>query len=264
MIKRKTITLLIPCKNEEAALYSMLKKVPNCVDEVIVIDNGSTDNTASIARKMGAKVYKEIKNVNGIGYGFAHQTGLKKATGQIIVALDGDDTYPIEKIEAVVEYMLKTGMDFVSCNRFPLTNREAISRTRQLGVNILNIEVALLYGYPIRDILSGMWALKKKVVPLIEAKDGGWNYSPEIKLSAISNPKINFSEFHIEHDIRINGFSKQQIWKTGFEHLYYIFSRRFQFGNEVTKQQVKYLLKPVLSLANFLAVPIILNLLRSK
>ncbi len=239
MILDKTISLIIPCKNEEAALYSMLREVPKYVDEVLVIDNGSTDNTPIVAENYGAKLIREERNVEGVGYGYAHQSGMKFATGDIIVAMDGDGTYPLEMIQDVVLYMIKSQSDFVSCARFPLDNPGAISATRQFGVHILNMTVALLYGYHIKDILSGMWVLTRVCARKLNVSNGEWNFSPEIKLSAICNPDIFFSEFHISHDIRLNGLSKQNIWKTGLNHLLYIVQRRFTTDKISTKMHLQ-------------------------
>lgn len=236
MLSKKKISLIIPCKNEEAAIYSMLNKVPSYIDEVIVIDNNSSDNTTTVAKKQGAKVIIEKRNVDGIGYGYAHQTGMKHATGDIIIAMDGDDTYPIQAIKKIVVYMEKSKSDFVSCSRFPLSTQTAISPIRQLGITILNLEVGLLYGFPIRDILSGMWAMTKETAKKLDVKSGGWDFSPEIKLEAIATPNIHFSEYHIYHAERLNGMSKQQIWKTGFDHLMYILKRRFFDGLDSKKQ----------------------------
>src|SRR5690606_11546985 len=105
MILNNKISIVIPCKNEEAALYSMLLKLPSYIDEVVVVDNNSEDNTAKVAKAFGAKVYTEKRTDNGVGYGFAHQTGMRKATGDIIIALDGDDTYPLKHIKHIVAYM---------------------------------------------------------------------------------------------------------------------------------------------------------------
>jgi len=241
MLNNKTISVIIPCKNEEAALYSMLSKMPSYVDEVIVVDNNSTDNTSFIAKTLGAKVILEKRHIDGVGYGFAHQSGIKKATGDILIALDGDDTYPIEKIKDIVNYMDKSGADFVSCSRFPLSNSKAISPTRRLGIKILNLQVSLLYGYKIRDILSGMWAVKRETARKMELKNGEWNFSPEIKLAALTNPNINFSEFHISHDVRLNGLSKQNIWKTGTNHLLYIINRRLTTDSSLKPKTLKKL-----------------------
>lgn len=245
MIYGKTISIIIPCKNEEAALYSMLKSVPDYIDEVIVVDNGSTDNTTTVAKDAGAIVIREKRHINGVGYGYAHQKGLKKATGDIIVALDGDETYPMEAIKEVVRYMERSKSDFVSCARFPLADPHAISTIRQFGVQILNTQVSFLYGYQIKDILSGMWAMKREIIPLLNATNGEWNFSPEIKLAALTHPKIHFSEYHIAHKVRVNGFSKQNIWKTGFNHLRYILHRRLIVDKVSSKQQVGYIMNSV-------------------
>src|SRR5471030_3034324 len=95
MLKGKTITLAIPCKNEEVALEALLKGVPNFVDEVMVIDNNSTDATRKIARKYGAKVLTEKRQVRGIGYGFSHQKAIKEASSDYLITMDGDNTYPL-------------------------------------------------------------------------------------------------------------------------------------------------------------------------
>src|SRR3990167_9502756 len=111
MLFSKNISLIIPCRNEEAALYSLLNKVPSYVDEVIVVDNNSTDNTVKIAQSNGAKVYTEKKHIDGVGYGFAHQKGIRMAKGDYVVAMDGDDTYPVDKIQEIVTYMERNSLD---------------------------------------------------------------------------------------------------------------------------------------------------------
>lgn len=232
MVNNKSISLIIPCRNEQAALYAMLQKLPTYIDEVIVVDNNSTDNTRLTAESFKkVTVFTEKRQENGIGYGFAHQTGMKHATGDYIFCMDGDNTYPIVKVEEIIDYMEQTGADFVSCSRLPLSNYQAIPALRRLGIHILNMEVNLLYNYPMQDILTGMWAMKKKCTKLLDVTSGGWNYSPEIKLAAIIEPKVNFSEYHISHAPRFNGVSKLQIWQTGFDHLYFIAKKRFSSLN---------------------------------
>lgn len=235
MLYQKKISLIIPCKNEQASLYQLLQKVPGFIDEVIVVDNNSNDNTLRVAKKWGAKVIKETKQIGGIGYGFAHQTGLRQATGDYLIFLDGDNTYPVETISDIVRYLKFNDLDFVSCSRLPLSNKEAITVTRKLGINILNLWIMLLYGYYFRDILSGMWVMNKKAARLLEVKSGGWNYSAEVKLAAILNSQIRFSEYHIPYYLRVNGQSKLNDFKTGFEYLSFIFTYR------LANNPVKYL-----------------------
>jgi glycosyltransferase involved in cell wall biosynthesis len=227
MLHDKKISLIIPCRNEEAALHSMLQKIPSYIDEVIVIDNNSSDNTAVVAKQNGVRVVHEARQVDGVGYGFAHQTGMQYTDGDYVVAMDGDDTYPLETIKDLILYMEESQSDFVSCARLPLSNLQAISPIRLLGIRILNLEISLLYGYPIKDVLTGMWAMKKSCKEKLTVQNGGWNFSPEIKLAAIMHPEVHFSEYHIQHAHRLNGVSKLSIWKTGFDHLFYILTERF-------------------------------------
>lgn len=234
MLFGKSITLIIPCKNEEGSIGKLLQRVPKFVDEVIVMDNNSTDNTAEIARKRGAVVISEKRHDQlGIGYGFAHQKGIKAATGDYLITLDGDGTYPLHQIKEVLTFMHKQQLDFVSCSRFPLVNSEAISTMRKIGVWILNTQVRLLYQFRMHDILSGMWAMNRKASRKLKLHEGGWDLSPEIKLAALQHPVLNFAEYHIDHDHRSNGASKQQLWQTGFNHFKYIFRRRLTTDNPV-------------------------------
>jgi len=71
-----------------------LSKVPKFVDEVIVISNNSTDDTVEEANKLGVRVLEDNRAIKGIGYGFAHITGINAASSDIIVGADGDGTYP--------------------------------------------------------------------------------------------------------------------------------------------------------------------------
>lgn len=228
MIRGKTITIVIPCKNEANIIGRCLDRIPRSIDEVIVVDNNSTDATASVAKRHGARVVKEKRTVDGIGYGFAHQTGIQKATGDYVVAMDGDDTYPVSCIPAILRYMDRNHIDIVSCNRLPLTNPRAISKTRQIGIHLLNFLVFILYGHRVKDILSGMWVGKREALQELHMTSGDWNFSPEIKLSALIHPSIVFDEYHINHFSRAKEPSKQQIWKTGIHHSLFIMKKRLE------------------------------------
>ena len=84
MYKNRRITVVIPCLNEEAGIAEVLQEVPSFVDEIIVVDNGSTDSTAQIARGMGAHVVSELHR----GYGRAYKSGFARATGDIMAVIN--------------------------------------------------------------------------------------------------------------------------------------------------------------------------------
>ena len=94
MYKDQRITVIIPCLNEEQGIEQILRRMPPYVDEVIVVDNGSTDRTASVASSLGATVIREHVR----GYGRSYKKGFAHATGDLIVTLDGDHSYPVDGI----------------------------------------------------------------------------------------------------------------------------------------------------------------------
>src|SRR3982750_3817411 len=119
MYKNKRITVCFPCRNEANHLKEVVAKVPDFVDEIIIISNKSTDDTVRVAKKMGLKAHEDNRTLGGIGYGYAHMTGIKEATGDIIVGADGDATYPIEDLATIIDRLLTEELDFISCNRYP-------------------------------------------------------------------------------------------------------------------------------------------------
>ena len=102
MHKGHTISVVIPCYNEEDGIGVTLADMPDVVDEVMVVDNNCTDRTAEIATAMGAKVVCEPKP----GYGAAYKAGFLAATGDIIVTMDGDATYPRAFIPVLLDVLI--------------------------------------------------------------------------------------------------------------------------------------------------------------
>jgi glycosyltransferase involved in cell wall biosynthesis len=235
MYRDKRISLCLPCRNEAGHLSEVIARVPKIVDEIIVISNKSSDDTVKTAKKLKTIALEDNRTIDGIGYGFAHMTGIENATGDIIVGADGDATYPIEDIQKVVDKLLDEKYDFISCNRYPLQPGTHIPFMLRLGVNTLNWEVRLLYGVKIQDILSGMWVFNKQAKRHLDLTMGEWNLSPQIKLNAALSKKIRFTEYSIAQHQRM-GESHQAHFKTGFAHLRWIFLNRFLSGQRLAKQ----------------------------
>jgi hypothetical protein len=165
-------------------------------------------------------------------------TGIKNSTGDIIIGADGDASYPIEDLGKIIDYFLDKKIDFLSCNRYPLQKGTKIPFKLRFGVWILNLEVQILYGIKINDILSGMWVIKKGVKNKLGITMGDWNLSPQIKLNAATNPEIKFSEYSISQHQRM-GESHQSHFKTGMSHLAWIFKNRWAPAKSLTKEADK-------------------------
>ena len=116
MIKNNTLSIVIPCYNEQHGIAMLLKRVPPEVDEVLVVDNNSTDGSGDIAREHGARVVIEPRR----GYGRAYKTGLAHARGDIIGTMDGDGSYCAEDIVRLAHVLIDEKLDFISGSRFPL------------------------------------------------------------------------------------------------------------------------------------------------
>lgn len=242
MINRKKITIVFPCRNEEKIIEPILAKIPSFIDQKIVVNNRSNDQTSTVAKKMGAIVYHENRHVNDIGYGFAIQKGISKAKGDFIILMDGDKTYPISYVKKIINFMETNDLDFVSCKRFPLTNWKRMSLIRCLGGKALTVFTNLLFGTKIQDVLSGMWIFRKSIVPYLDLSPGDWNLSLSIKISAATSYKIKFFEYHIPYQDRKIGASKQNLVRTGISHLLFLIKLKYNLLIKPVYQSRKYTL----------------------
>lgn len=215
------ISVVIPCYNEEDGVRRVIERMPPVVDEIVVVDNNCTDRTAEVATSLGARVVAEKTP----GYGAAYKAGLRAATGDILVTMDGDGTYPPEEIARLVEALIENKWDFLSASRFPLANPKAMSVTNQFGNWVLTTASFLLFFKPIRDTQSGMWVFKRSELAKLRLTSDGMPFSQEIKLEAILRG-CRFGEAHIPYGERI-GEVKLQKWRDGWLNLVFLIQKRF-------------------------------------
>ena len=209
------ISIVIPCHNEAQGLQRLLPSACVKANEVIVVDNGSTDQSAAVARSFGAIVLTEPQR----GMGHAHRRGLSVATGDFIVCLDGDGTYPIEAIPSLVQLMEERRLDFLSCCRLPLNDPSAMSLRNQLGNRALTWLANRLFGLKLRDIMSGMWVMRRSALSQLMPSEGGVPVCIEVKLNAFLTPLVRAEHAHISYTRRPAGKSKLAPWRDGWRCL---------------------------------------------
>ncbi len=221
MHKDLKLSVVIPCYNEEDGVREVIGRMPKAVDEIVVVDNNCTDRTAEVATSLGARVVV----AKTPGYGAAYKVGLAAATGDVIITMDGDGTYPPEEIERLVDTLVEKKWDFLSASRFPLADPKAMTLTNQFGNWVLTTASFVLFFKPIQDSQSGMWVFRRTALPKLRLTSDGMPLSQEIKLEAILRG-CRFGEAHIPYGARI-GEVKLQKWRDGWLNLTFLFRKRF-------------------------------------
>jgi hypothetical protein len=223
MYKGQKITVISPCLNEEQGIELVLRRMPEFVDQVIVVDNGSTDRTSDVARALGAFVIHEDVR----GYGRSYKTGFAAATGDLIITLDGDHSYPPDAISYLLEAFLHLDVDFLNASRFPVRDRNAMSFKHKIGNLILSLAMSVLYLRWVRDSQSGMWVFRRSILEGMKLTSNGMAFSEEIKIEALKSNRVRFAEISIQYTSRM-GEIKLNPWRDGFYNLWFLLKKRFR------------------------------------
>ncbi len=221
------ITVVMPCYNEEEGVAECLRQMPSFVDEVIVVDNNSSDRTGDVAREGGAKVVFEARP----GYGRAYKSGLSQATGEVICTLDGDATYPVNAIPYLIDILVTDELDFISAWRIAADWQENFDYVlRYLGNRIFNLTILFLYWFRIRDSQSGMWCFRRDVLEQVNVTSDGMPFSEELKLEVFEKRRrIRAREVPVHfHYVKRRGESKLSLWSDGSRNFLFLFARRFK------------------------------------
>jgi len=225
LYKGQRITVIIPCLNEEQGIDQVMRRLPAIVDEVIVVDNGSTDRTSEVAASYGAQVIREEVR----GYGRAYKRGFSQASGDIIITLDGDHSYPPEAISYLLEAFLHLESDFLSASRFPVRDRKAMSLKHKFGNLVLSLAMSVLYFRLVRDSQSGMWVFRRSILKHMNLTSDGMAFSEEIKIEALKSRRIRFEEISIQYSARL-GEIKLNPWRDGLYNLWFLLKKRLPSG----------------------------------
>jgi glycosyltransferase involved in cell wall biosynthesis len=220
----------MPALNEAAAIEETIASIP--VDEfrtrgyeaeIIVVDNGSVDQTSEIATRAGARVISEPK----LGYGNAYRRGFAEARGAVICTMDADQTYPAEVMPELVSRLFDDELDFINTNRFVMMSNGVMSRRNRLGNALLTGLTRTLFRHPFRDSQSGMWVFRAELLDRMSLTAGGMAMSQEIKLEAASHLKARCAEVPIEYRYRV-GESKLKVWRDGIGNLAHLARKRIR------------------------------------
>lgn len=189
------VLVAIPAFNEEATIASVVREARTHADCVVVVDDGSEDDTARLAEEAGAIVVRHERN---LGYGAALKTAFREAklrNAEHLVVLDGDGQHNPTDVSKFVSVQRETGADVVTGNRF---GEEATSNTplyRRVGLEVINGMTNLCLSVlrsdvAVRDTQSGFRAYGRRAIQSIADDDGigsGMNASLDILFHAHRN-----------------------------------------------------------------------------
>ena len=187
---KKNLIILVPAYNEEKSIFNLIKEIPsfpNINQKVIVINDGSTDNTLATAKKAGAIV---ISNKKNLGLGHSFKIGLVEALKEdadIVVVLDGDGQYNSKHINKLISPILRGEVDLVQGNRFLTCERYESSPIRILGNKFISILLSkiLLRLAEVYDIQSSFRAFNGSLaIVIVKEIVGKYNYAQEMFIIA--------------------------------------------------------------------------------
>jgi glycosyltransferase involved in cell wall biosynthesis len=228
----KIIKVIIPAYNEEKSIIKVIQDIPSIVNEIIIVDNNSSDQTAKNAQEAGAKVLTEIKK----GYGNACLKGISYVKSQthktdIIVFLDGDfSDYP-EELTKLIAPIINDNIDFVIGARVSkFREKGSMTRPQIFGNWLATTLMSILFNSKFTD-LGPFRAIKYHKLLALKMEDKTYGWTVEMQLKAIKNNYI-YQEIPVKYRNRIgvskvSGTIKGAIF-AGVNILYWIFKYSFK------------------------------------
>jgi len=191
--QNKPVSIIIPAFNEEFSLSGVLENISTVLSdnringEIIVVDDGSNDNTATKAESSGVKVVRHEKN---LGYGAALKSGIKVAHNDLIIIIDADGTYPESDIPIILKEL--DNADMVIGSRTKANTN--IPTVRRPAKWILKVLAQLITGKKIPDLNSGMRGFHRELVfQYLNILPDKFSFTTTITVAMLSdNYKVRF------------------------------------------------------------------------
>ncbi|HMK50659.1 MAG TPA: glycosyltransferase family 2 protein [Thermodesulfovibrionales bacterium] len=199
-----TIALLLPARNEELALPPVFKNIPPEIDYTLVVDNGSVDDTAAVARKHGAIVISEKKP----GYGNACLAGIEAMTQMppdIIAFADADGSDDVSRLGELLAPLVNKHADFVLEKRVPV-NPDALSFQQRFGNRLATSLMRLFWGHTFTD-LGPMRVMRWKTLKDLNMRDKDFGWTIEMQIKALQSG-LSIREVPLPYRKRAAGRSK--------------------------------------------------------
>lgn len=173
------VSLIIPTLNEIDSIGRVLDSIPReFVDEILIVDGHSTDGTQEVVKKMGYPVILQ----EGKGFGRGVATGIKYATGDVLIFLTADGSQNPQHIPRLLQKLLE-GYDMVLASRYlPDGGSEDDTRLTRFGNKLFTFLCNRVYRSRFSDLLYFFMAVRKKVFDAVQLKSSGFEYCAELPI----------------------------------------------------------------------------------
>ncbi len=201
------MSVIIPTMNEAANLPHVMPRLPDFVNEVILVDAHSHDDTVAVAQSLRPDIRVLIQE--GRGKGAALRQGFAAARGDIIVSIDADGSTIPEEIHSFVEALM-AGADYVKGSRYLHGGGSAdLTLLRRAGNRGLTMMVRVVHGAHFSDLCYGFNAFWRDVLPILDLQSTGFEIETEMNLRAhiaglrvVEVPSVEAARIHGESNLR--------------------------------------------------------------
>lgn len=181
-MSREDVCILIPTLNEEEAIGGVVREFRSMgFDNVLVIDGHSNDDTVARAEKAGARVIVQ----SGNGKGQALKEAFDLIEEEYILLIDGDGTYLPSEVHKLLDPVLKGKADHVVGNRFANLRSGSLRHLNMLGNRLINVLFGIIYGVPLKDILSGYRAFTRDGIERLDLYMSGFEIESEMTIECV-------------------------------------------------------------------------------
>ena len=208
------ISIVIPLYNEGNSIKEVIKRIPNHLKtEIIVIDDGSTDNSVRIVNEIKNEYIKLIRHKINKGYGAAILTGFSHARGNIVITMDSDGQHTPEEIPNLIEPIINNRADVVVGSRYLGKLFFKVPIYTRIGEHIINLFLWLLYRQRIGNNQNGFRAFKREVIEKLKVMNHtGMAFTTEILFKCASN-SYKLYEIPMTANAREYGTSYVRVFK---------------------------------------------------
>jgi glycosyltransferase involved in cell wall biosynthesis len=182
------VAVMIPCYNEEQVIGKVITDFREALPEatIYVFDNNCTDDTAKIARELGAVVIREKRQ----GKGFVVATMFKKVRADYYVMVDGDDTYPAEYAPRMLEALIKDEADMIVGSRRASYGDTQVRPFHGAGNRLVRFLINKVFRANVQDPMSGFRAWTREVCDIVPIMATGFDIETELTIQVLSRDLV--------------------------------------------------------------------------